>query len=1052
MPCSVTAPRFRENTTLRAVFRLAQSCLLICLLSSTTLLHASLQEAQDSSRPLLITSAGALHDLPPDQARKARVHLVGTVTYYDRFDQVMFLQDDTGSVYINGDKSYPVTRGQLISVDGIAAPSFRTEVAPGAVIHVLGPGKPIRPLPATWEDLVTSNYDTRLVTVQGIVRDAVVEQHKFAPALHMDLGLPSGELGIYVADFPHVDTVSLLGSTVEVTGAAGGAFDAKNQLTGLELYVQNLSSIRVLKPSPVSIFKLPTTDFNDVFPQLRYHSDSPRLHVRGTVTYYRKGDSIVLQDGEKSLPMRTRQTDDIAIGDVVDAYGFPSNIQYAPSMRQALVFKTGQRQVVEPTPINYETALSGRYSDNLISLTGRLVSELQNGNSSTIVIDVNGHLISALLEESKDKLPQFAVGSLMRVSGICRINFGGPWRMPMFFRLDMRSPADVVVVARPYWWTVRHLIELLTALLLIVSVIATWALLLHRRVKQQSGRIASSMQLARKRSEILEQISHNDPTDLLLSSLCAAVQELAPGLNCCYALHDTPSVNAIAPETQSDEDYTVPLRSSDNQLLGAIHVTGPAEQLARHEEVLAMLNELATLAMRQSLLHKGLIHHSTHDPLTDLPNRRLCETRLYEAMQVASQTGDPLAVIYIDINRFKAVNDQYGHKTGDLYLQAISQRLNAQLRPTDTLARIGGDEFMVVVPDTRQSEAASLMARLAHCFSNPFMLEDQRVHGSASFGLACYPEHGTTHDDLERHADRAMYLDKSRRQELLLQQKNQGNIALLAPAELEAALEKGHFRLAYQPQFTPEGTLSGMEVLLRLQDPILGPLMPDAFIQVAENSSVILPIGRWVLRQALKDAVSWGLHTGPHVLIAVNVAARQIEQPGFAAMVLDCLHEAGFPPDRLELELTERVLIVKSAEVLGHLQTLHEAGVRIGLDDFGTGHSSLSLVHNLPIDTIKLDRSFILAMEAGSRVLSVIHAIAFMAQRLGMRIVAEGVEEAEDVVTLLRLSRMDFQGYLLSRPVNSEHMAAALPGWLRGIPVPGTHHEEHTPVIPEISA
>jgi diguanylate cyclase (GGDEF)-like protein len=283
---------------------------------------------------------------------------------------------------------------------------------------------------------------------------------------------------------------------------------------------------------------------------------------------------------------------------------------------------------------------------------------------------VSGHL------ERKVPITNFLLGSRLRMTGICRIVAGGPWRMPTSFHIEMRNAADVQLIARPSWWTIQHLLELLAALLTVAIAIAASAILLGRRVTQQAARIKRSMRVTRERSRIL-------------------------------------------------------------------------------------LSELALVAVRESLLHEKLVYHSTHDPLTGLPNRRLYESRLDSAIEKAEHQSGQLAVIYIDIDRFKVVNDKFGHKVGDVYLRLIAARFRAQLRSADTLARIGGDEFLVMTPHAEHFDPAEvLLRRLQSCFDEPFLIENECIEGSASFGLARYPEDGITAEELQRSADHAMYAVK----------------------------------------------------------------------------------------------------------------------------------------------------------------------------------------------------------------------------------------------------------------------------------------------------
>ncbi len=1013
----------------------------------------ALAQQNVKTRPLLLTSVAAVHDLAPDLAAQARVQLTGTITFYDPAEREMFLQDATGGVYIETDKIYPVEQGDMVSVDGTAAASYRTEIALDPVIHVLSKGSNLAAPKVAHGMLTTGELDSRLATVRGTVRAVDVEQHENAPILHLDVEMEGGEIEVYqpvsvlnsdtLSRYVGLDGNSLLDTTVEITGVVGGVFDTKSQLTGIIIYVQKSTAIKVLKPARLSPLKLPSTDIDQVFQSLRLFDASSRLRIRGVLTYYKPGDSAVLEENGKSIFVLTRETKHIAIGNIIDAVGFASDREYAPSLRQAELFDTGKHGSIAPKLVTYDDALSGLYSDNLISLEGTLISELYSAGVETLVINADGHYVTGRLESTAAKLPNLRVGTLVRLTGICRIVPGGPWRAPTFFHVEMREPSDLTMLSTPSWWTVRHLFGLLGMLLVLASAIVAWAMLLRRRVRQQTAHIERTMLIAKRRSSLLERISSNYTLATLLGDVCECVTSLLPGTLCIYTLDaelGNDPQNSANHSTAAAETllYSMSLTGADDKPVGqlSVYATDPLIPLNNRHEVFSMMSEVANLALQQSLLYQGLVHHSTHDALTDLPNRRLCEHRLHLALSEAAQHGTRVAVFYIDVNRFKHVNDKYGHRVGDLYLKAISSRLEKEIRSTDTLARIGGDEFLVIAPQTTAScDAADLCSRLQRSFDRPFNLDETHIEGSASFGLACYPENGTTAEELKRFADNAMYLAK-RGTAVDEAHKSVRDINIVTPDELEVALARGQFRLAYQPQFAPTGQLRGMEALLRLQDAIMGTLTPDAFISVAERCDTILPLGRWVLARALEDAMRWGLHDGSSVLLIVNVSMRQVAQPTFAEEVLELLEQSGFPPDRLEIELTERTLVSDCKEVRRQLERLRDAGIRVSLDDFGTGQSSLSLLHRLPIDTIKIDRSFIAAMNTEPSVLPVIQAITYMAQGLGKRIVAEGVETLAPVETLLRMGEMDFQGYLLSRPVSAEQVEQVLPFWRSGLPMP----------------
>ena len=1006
---------------------------------------AAFAQESSSAAPLLLTHAGDVHALPPEKAVNATVHLIATVSYYDVADGVLFLQDATGGVYVNTDKPYPVRQGDLVEVIGKANPSYRTEVSMNPEMRVLGRGEQFAGMPSTYQELTAGRGDCQTVRIRGKVLAANIEQHENAPTAHIDLSMPGGEVQVYVDSTEDFHPESLLDATIEVTGVAGGAFDAKYQMTGIIVYTSSPEKLHIIEPPSVSADQLPLTDIDNVFRTREFIDVSPRVRVRGTITFYKPGSSAVIESDGKSIYAQTRQTSDLAVGDIVDVFGFASDREYAPSLRNASIVKTGERAFVAPRAVTYSEALSGNYSDNLVLINGILVSELHDARAETLVLNVDGHLVNSYLE-GRGTLPDFLLGSRIQIVGICRILPGGPWRAPYLFSLQMRSIGDAQLVSQPSWWTVKHLSEILGALLLLALAITAWAVILRQRVIQQTARLERSMMLARERSRILEKISSNHAADVLLTNICASVMSLLPGVSCAYRLQS--AEDASGRETSVDGDrhfesslFTMELLGMNDQPCGNITVSAPADRPVRsdQQDVYAMLLEMATLAMRQSLLHQSLVHHSTHDPLTELPNRRLCELKLGSALEEAHRHGTRLAVVYIDVNRFKRINDRYGHKVGDLYLRQISERLQTQVRSTDLLARIGGDEFLVIAPlATSHEYAETLTARLKACFDDPFLLEGHSIEGSASFGMARYPLDGTTAEELQRKADHAMYLFK--RSTSAIADVSQG-IAIITPIELELALAKDQFHLVYQPQFSMNGVLTGLEALIRLEDPILGSLTPDAFISVAERHDVILGMGAWVLKRALQDAIHWKLDTGAPMVMVVNVSAREMNEPDFAERVFAALEESGFPAERLELELTERSLVSDSDNAARQLRRLRQAGVRISLDDFGTGQSSLSLLHKLPIDTIKLDRSFIVAMDDEPEVLPIIQAISFMALRLGKRIVAEGIEHTGPVPALIEMGKIEFQGYLLSRPLSFVDVEAKIKTWRKGILMPEAFRE-----------
>jgi diguanylate cyclase (GGDEF)-like protein len=559
-----------------------------------------------------------------------------------------------------------------------------------------------------------------------------------------------------------------------------------------------------------------------------------------------------------------------------------------------------------------------------------------------------------------------------------------------------------------------------------------WAVVLRRRVASQTAQIDRTMRVERQRSRLLEEINSKMPLDLLLEDISGSITALVADVRCSCVLA------GASEDDRSDfaPGYEIALTDSAGAHIGVFRVeqSAPRPFSEEERETLTIGAELANLALNQRRLYQELTYQSMHDQLTGLPNRRSSDTHLDLAIRDAALQNKRLGVAYIDIDRFKDVNDQYGHKVGDLYLQQIAARLEAKVRTSDMLARIGGDEFLLLAntPHGRE-EAEAYKRRFLRCFENIFVIDGIRIRGTASIGLAVFPEHGTTAEELKRHADIEMYFAKHHgRMDEEQAVPAPRTPALFSVADLESALAAEQFTLFYQPQFSSDGRLRGLEALIRLEDPVLGLVLPDSFIAIAEATDFIVPLGAWVLQQALRDAVRWQLDQMPGVRIVVNIAARQIEQTEFSAQVLQLLDEFGMAPDSLELEITERTAVSDLHHAGHQLALLRSRGVSISLDDFGIENSSLSVLHRLPFDTVKIDRSFVREIGNEKTILQVIEAIVSLARSMGKRVVAEGVETEQQIAALLQLGEMDFQGYAFSPPVPAEVVALNLDAWRAG--------------------
>ncbi|HYJ41129.1 MAG TPA: EAL domain-containing protein [Steroidobacteraceae bacterium] len=431
-------------------------------------------------------------------------------------------------------------------------------------------------------------------------------------------------------------------------------------------------------------------------------------------------------------------------------------------------------------------------------------------------------------------------------------------------------------------------------------------------------------------------------------------------------------------------------------------------------------------------LSLNLAHQAQHDSLTDLPNRMLLDDRLGHSMVVARRHGVKLAVLYLDLDRFKKVNDSVGHDIGDKLLQIVARRLLGCVRGSDTVSRLGGDEFVVLLSEVVAGQDAAISAeKILRALSGPFDIDGHHLHVSASIGIAIYPEDGDDAVSLLKHADFAMYHAKDCGRNNFQFFREDMNVRALERQSIEdglrLALERDEFVLYYQPIMDLwSGSPTGVEALLRWRHPHRGLLFPQQFVPIAEECGLILPIGRWVLREACRQLRTWQDEGLAPLRIAVNVSAVELRHKDFVEGVRQCLSDCGLAAQHLELELTETFLMQDSATTALVLKALKDLGVQLALDDFGTGYSSLSHLKGFPIDTLKIDQAFVSELDSNPNDASIVRAVIGLGRNLNIRVVAEGVETAAQLARLQEQQCPEGQGYFFSRPVIADELPRLL--------------------------
>ena len=465
-------------------------------------------------------------------------------------------------------------------------------------------------------------------------------------------------------------------------------------------------------------------------------------------------------------------------------------------------------------------------------------------------------------------------------------------------------------------------------------------------------------------------------------------------------------------KVSQEKDYSLRMEKTSKDEIGSL-IDGFNEMLTEVEE--------RDEALRQQQYHlQRLVHF---DDLTRLPNRALYYDRLSQALFQAKRATQKVAVMFVDLDRFKDINNTSGHRVGDLLLKDVAARLQAIVRASDTVARMGGDDFTILLPNLEDPENASRVAqKIVQKISEVYQVEGNDIYITASVGITIFPNDGQTVDKLLKNADTAMYHAKSNGRNVFKFYSQEMNVRMKNRIDLQNslrhALERSEFVLYYQPRVNiADRSISGMEALIRWSHPGKGMILPDIFIPLAEETGLIVPIGEWVIRAACLQIRKWQAQGNPPFPVAVNVSAYQFWRTKFAETVTKILEETGVSPAFLEIELTESAIMKDVDSTINILRDFKSLGIMISIDDFGTGYSSLSQLKRFPIDSLKIDQSFIANATTNADDRAIVIAIIAMAHSLGLNIIAEGVETEAQLALLSEQGCQEMQGYLFSKPL-----------------------------------
>jgi diguanylate cyclase (GGDEF)-like protein len=980
-----------------------------------------------------ISKIAPIHDLSSAvAARNMPVHVRGTITAYEPAYHFAFLQDSSGGICIWNVPEIPLPIGNIYDVTGTTTANYRTTIKVSS-IQPIGKGSLPAATPSNFSRMISGQDDARYVHVEGKVKTSTaLRPWGDKPNLILNLMLAQGPTQVKIRNFSDEDVTRLLGADIAVEGVEAGVFDGALRTVGTKFFVESTKQIRILHSSLEMIEQLPLTPLDRVMDGFATQDLSNRIRVRGTLTYYQPGSQMILEENGQALLIKVRDQRPIPMGSIIDATGFPSDAEYSPSLRWGQVLAFADGKPVEPKAISTAEARTGAYNYRLVRMKGTIVSQAASPKSDVVVLESGGYAFTVFLNsQNQERLPILRRGAAVEVTGVCLINKEDSWNSTDSYSVYLRTPADLAVLKQPSWWTVKHLGFALGALVAVIGAFLTWVSSLQRRVSKQTRLIRQgaheAMRLGRieaRRSKVLEAINSSMPLDEVLTLIKNLVEEHVPKCACTITLGQSTEAPEEAEATSTLQKHQRWILSRNGERLGllSLQTAAGASYAEVIEKALGISCNLAALAIENRRLIGDLFYRSQFDQLTGVPNRYLLEKRLQEAITRARSSHHRVGLVYIDLDFFKSVNDQYGHRGGDIYLQRVAERLQGCLQPKDTLARIGGDEFIVVLPSLKDfAEIDEVANRLRSAFETPFTVDFFEIRGTASIGTAAFPEDGESIDTLKRKADQAMYEEKR------IQHAAEGySGAIVTSEDLEAALHQRRFVLHYQPQCTKDGTIGSVEALIRLDDGNGNLIPPYEFIAVAEKYGLIVELGGWVLKTACEQLATWHKTISPKLTMVVNVSALQLQLPDYSSRVMEVLRQTGIAPSYLELELTESVMLENMEICLRHMTVLRAEGVHFSLDDFGTGYSSLSMVHRLPIDTIKIDRAFIQGLQHQPSSQPVIRSIMTLAEIIRARVIAEGVEEEEEVLQMIAAGCRYFQGFYFSKPLPAAEIEALL--------------------------
>jgi diguanylate cyclase (GGDEF)-like protein len=929
----------------------------------------------------VLTSVAGVSGLKPSQAAEALpTRITGVITYIDPLWRQLWLQDESGGIFIkySGDHS-ELHVGNRVTVFGITNAGNYAPVIGSPKFRVEGGGSLPKPVSVTAELAASGQREGHYVEIEGVVHLIRTGDNPGHPVLIFELFSEIGQVHVVTAPtFSDLMQAQFLeDAKVRVRGVFSIAFNSRRQMAGYRMIVAAPTDIKVIEPAVPNPFQIERTPIQSLLSFSTHSKYGHRVRVGGTVTLV-EPSFLYLQDASGGVELRG-DTQSIKVGDHVDALGYPTLVgRDSPVMTDA-VFRLGERtSPVAAKSTTVESIIDGHDDSVLVTVEGKLLMALEGPGRKSLVMQSGLRTFTAQLDTTDvgSALWQLREGSVLRLTGVCstQVNRNEVWLLQQNasdFQLLLRSPQDLQVIKSSPFWTMQRTFVLMGVLTILIVLTLVWVGRLRKRVHVQVAalqRAAETAQAVRDLSLAMQSVSKEAKFDKEVS-------------------------------VQGSEDVAQ-LVVGFNSMIGELRLRELAKQKAE-----AKLQQMALI-----------------DELTGLPNRRLLFDRLTQGLARARRENHRMALLFIDLDGFKLVNDNLGHGVGDTLLFEVAKRLCARSRESDTVARIGGDEFSVILNHIQENDDANKVAEsLLDALRQPFQIEGHSVRIGASIGISIFPDHGDEGGYLLQQADCAMYAAKNNGKNRVVQCGDHLGFAererITLESELRRAMEKGEIWIDYQPEFDlGTNSIVRFEALARWTHPTLGPIPPLNFIPIAEECGLIVPLGAYIMERACRDALNWQKPGERPIQVAVNVSSVQFARDAFFDEVEDILRRTGIEPGLLQIELTESTSLDGIERVAVMINRFRRMGISVALDGFGTGYSCLSYLPRLGFNSIKIDRSFVNDLMVHSETQAFAQSIVTMAHNLKMRVVVEGIESVEQLDLIRSLGANEAQGFLQGRP------------------------------------